>query len=125
MTARPSRRSWIRRADSKKDSDFISSEAHTATFDNNGTLWCEKPLPIQADFLFRRLAALVEQDSSLAGRQPWKAVAEKDYGWLGGVMTKHYQSGFLSFYDRGALPWQKKRVRKKRRPREAFLMTQA
>jgi len=28
--------------------------------------------------------------SSLASRQPWKAAVEKDYGWLNGVLVKHY-----------------------------------
>jgi hypothetical protein len=48
--------------------DFIPPAARIAVFDNNGTLWCEKPLPIQADFLFRRLAVMAEQDSSLRVR---------------------------------------------------------
>ena len=35
--------------------DFVPPADRVATFDNDGTLWTEKPLPIQADFLFRRL----------------------------------------------------------------------
>ena len=62
-----------------------------AVFDNDGTLWCEKPMPIQADFLFRRLADMAEADPSLRDRQPWKAVVEKDFDWLGGALAKHYQ----------------------------------
>src|SRR5262249_28373195 len=53
--------------------------------------WCEKPLPVQADFLVRRLAAMVEQDPALRERQPWKAAAARDYAWLGAVITKHYR----------------------------------
>jgi len=41
--------------------------------------------------LFRRLAVMAEQDKTLRARQPWKAVVEKDYDWLGGAITKHYQ----------------------------------
>jgi phosphoserine phosphatase len=41
--------------------------------------------------LFRRLAMMVEEDPALRSRQPWKAVVEKDYAWLSGVITKHYQ----------------------------------
>jgi hypothetical protein len=29
-----------------------------ATFDNDGTLWCEKPMPIQLDFILRRLVEM-------------------------------------------------------------------
>jgi phosphoserine phosphatase len=68
----------------------LPEEERVAVFDNDGTLWCEQPLPIQADFLFGRLAEMAEADPSLAARMPWKAVVEKDYAWLGGVLTKHY-----------------------------------
>jgi phosphoglycolate phosphatase-like HAD superfamily hydrolase len=62
-----------------------------AVFDNDGTLWTEKPLPIQAGFLLRRLAEQAAADPSLVDRQPWKAAAERDEGWLDGAITKHYQ----------------------------------
>jgi phosphoglycolate phosphatase-like HAD superfamily hydrolase len=62
-----------------------------AVFDNDGTLWCEKPLPIQADFLFRRLAEQAAADPSLVDRQPWKAVVEKDHAWLSAAMSEHYE----------------------------------
>jgi phosphoglycolate phosphatase-like HAD superfamily hydrolase len=59
-------------------------------FDNDGTLWCEKPLPIQADFILRRLSEMAEADPQLRDRQPWKAAYERDYGWLGAVLAEHY-----------------------------------
>ncbi len=69
---------------------YVPPKGRVAVFDNDGTLWCEKPLPIQADFLLRRLAELAERDPSLRERQPWKAALERDYAWLGGVITEHY-----------------------------------
>jgi phosphoglycolate phosphatase-like HAD superfamily hydrolase len=62
-----------------------------AVFDNDGTLWAEKPMPVQADFLFRRLGEQAKADPSLVDRQPWKAVAERDHAWLGAAMTEHYE----------------------------------
>ena len=59
-------------------------------FDNDGTLWCEKPMPIELGFILMRLAAMAEADASLRERQPWKAAYEQDYGWLGEAITKHY-----------------------------------
>jgi hypothetical protein len=73
------------------DPDFLPAAERVAAFDNDGTLWCEKPLPIQADFLFRRLGEMAAADSSLVSRQPWKAVVEKEYDWLSGAITKHYE----------------------------------
>jgi phosphoglycolate phosphatase-like HAD superfamily hydrolase len=69
----------------------IPPEERIAVFDNDGTLWCEKPLPIQADFLLRRLGVMAERDLALRDKQPWKAAYEKDYAWLSNVITKHYQ----------------------------------
>jgi hypothetical protein len=45
-------------------------------------LGCEKPLPIQLDFILRRLAEMANADATLRGRQPWKAAYDRDYGWL-------------------------------------------
>lgn len=61
-----------------------------AVFDNDGTLWCEKPMPIQADFIVRRLAGLARADPGLRDQQPWKAAYERDYGWFGKVFAEHY-----------------------------------
>ena len=60
-------------------------------FDNDGTLWCEKPMPIELGFILKRLAEMVEADASLGQKQPWKAAHERDHAWLGEVITKHYE----------------------------------
>ncbi len=54
----------------------VEPEARIAVFDNDGTLWCEKPMYIQLDFLVRRFAEQVAADPSLRERQPYKAVYE-------------------------------------------------
>ena len=46
-------------------------EERVAVFDNDGTLWCEKPMPIQLDFILRRLAEMAEAQPELRERQPW------------------------------------------------------
>ena len=68
----------------------VPVEERIATFDNDGTLWCEKPMPIQADFILRRLYEMAEADPGLRDRQPWKAAHERDYAWLGAVIDDHY-----------------------------------
>ena len=47
-------------------------------------------MPIQFDFILRRLSEMARADSGLRGRQPWKAAYERDYGWFGTVITEHY-----------------------------------
>src|SRR3954466_4225875 len=61
---------------------FVAPEARIATFDNDGTLWCEKPTYVQADFILRRWAEMVRDDPANAAEQPFKAVAEGDRAWL-------------------------------------------
>jgi len=71
--------------------DYVPPESRVAVFDNDGTLWCEKPLPIQADFLLRHIGEQAERDPSLRDKQPWKAVWERDHKWLSDVIIKHYR----------------------------------
>jgi phosphoglycolate phosphatase-like HAD superfamily hydrolase len=71
--------------------DYVPPAERIAVFDNDGTLWCEKPMYIQLDYLLRRLAAQAEGDPSLRSKQPWQAAWEKDFAWLGAAVTKHYQ----------------------------------
>jgi len=71
--------------------EFVPPSARIAVFDNDGTLWCEKPMYIQFDLILRKLAAQAEGDPSLRSKQPWQAAWEKDFDWLGGAIAKHYQ----------------------------------
>lgn len=71
--------------------DYVAPEARVAVFDNDGTLWCEKPAYIQLDFLIRRFAEQAAADPALRDRQPYRAAADGDLGWFGEAVTKHYQ----------------------------------
>lgn len=68
----------------------VPPEQRVAVFDNDGTLWCEKPAYIQLDFLVRRLAEQAAADPALKDKQPYKAAAEGDLAWFGDAVTKHY-----------------------------------
>ena len=69
-------------------SGFVAAADRIATFDNDGTLWVEQPLPPQFDFVFRTWVEEVRQDPSLAGQQPYKAIIEKDMAFLGRVAVQ-------------------------------------
>ena len=57
----------------------VPVEERIATFDNDGTLWCEKPMPIQLDFILRRLVGDGRgAGPDLRARQPWQAAYERD-----------------------------------------------
>jgi phosphoglycolate phosphatase-like HAD superfamily hydrolase len=90
-------------------SDGVPVEERIAVFDNDGTLWCEKPMPIQLDFILRRFVAMAEAREELRDRQPWKAAYERDHDWFAQLMTEHYAGndsnvrtlagGILAAYD--------------------------
>lgn len=68
---------FIRQATTPGDG-YLEPVDRIATFDNDGTLWIEQPLPVQLDFIFRALAAAAKRDSALAAKQPYKAILGQD-----------------------------------------------
>ena len=81
---------YVDDASSEGSAGWVPAEDRVAVFDNDGTLWCEKPMPIQLDFILRRLVEMADADPALREKQPWKAAHEHDYGWLAQVMADHY-----------------------------------
>jgi phosphoglycolate phosphatase-like HAD superfamily hydrolase len=71
-------------------SGFVPVPERIATFDADGTLWCEKPVQIQIAWLLQRLAEMAEKDASLRTEQPFQAAYQKDDKWFSDVVTKHY-----------------------------------
>jgi phosphoserine phosphatase len=82
---------FVERVTREEGRDYLPPSERIAVFDNDGTLWCEKPMPIELGFVLERLAEMAEMDPALRHRQPWKAARERDHAWLGGAMTRHYE----------------------------------
>jgi phosphoserine phosphatase len=61
---------------------YVMPADRVATFDNDGTLWCEQPLPPQFDFVLRRWAATAAADPSKRYVEPYRAAIERDADWL-------------------------------------------
>jgi len=58
--------------------DFVPPAERIATFDNDGTLWCEHPTYVQGFFVFARVRALVAKSPSLGEKPAFKAIVEND-----------------------------------------------
>lgn len=96
----PTLPSWKDTATRRTIIDFVESvttgpnavpvEERIAVFDNDGTLWSEKPVIVQLDYIIGQWKHTLQADPSLAERQPYKAVAEDDLGWIGAAVEKHY-----------------------------------
>lgn len=63
--------------------NYVPPEDRIATFDNDGTLWAEKPTYVQVLFLFQRIREMAKDHPEWKQTQPYKAVLEKDYATLG------------------------------------------
>jgi phosphoserine phosphatase len=62
--------------------DFVPVPQRIATFDNDGTLWCEQPMYVQLAFALDRVRALSDQHPEWTDTQPFKAVLENDMAAL-------------------------------------------
>jgi hypothetical protein len=82
---------FVARVTEEGRSDYVAPPARVAVFDNDGTLWTEKPLVIQLDFTIRRFRELAENDPALRTQQPYQAAYESDLQWMGAAMVKHYR----------------------------------
>jgi hypothetical protein len=69
---------FVTRVTTEGTADFVPVEERIATFDNDGTLWVEKPLPTEVYFVLARVRELVARDPGLGERQPFKAAVEGD-----------------------------------------------
>jgi hypothetical protein len=57
---------------------YVPPSQRIATFDNDGTLWCERPFLVQLYFLLDRVKAIAAENPTLANQQPFKAILEND-----------------------------------------------
>ncbi|UCE42195.1 MAG: haloacid dehalogenase-like hydrolase [Candidatus Aminicenantes bacterium] len=57
---------------------FVSPHDRIAVFDNDGTLWAEKPAYFQLLFALERVKALAPENPGWKTKQPFKAVLEGD-----------------------------------------------
>jgi len=58
--------------------DFVPPEERIATFDNDGTLWCEQPMYFQLLFALDRVKALAPQHPEWKTKQPFASLLKGD-----------------------------------------------
>src|SRR5216110_2334961 len=58
--------------------DFVPPEERIATFDNDGTLWCEQPMYFQLMFAFDRVKALAPQHPEWKTKEPFASLLKGD-----------------------------------------------
>jgi phosphoglycolate phosphatase-like HAD superfamily hydrolase len=74
--------SFVTAVTDKSGADYVPPAERIATFDNDGTLWSEKPVYFQLLFAIDRIKALAPQHPEWKTQQPFKAVLEDDHDAL-------------------------------------------
>jgi phosphoserine phosphatase len=70
-----------------------------ATFDNDGTLWCEKPAYIQLFFAIQRLAEMAEADPAFLDKPAFKAAAMGDMGYFASLYPGNIPALMEAVFD--------------------------
>jgi len=58
--------------------DFVPVAERVATFDNDGTVWCEQPMPVQLYFALDRVKALAPQHPEWKTKEPFASLLKGD-----------------------------------------------
>jgi hypothetical protein len=69
--------------------DYVAPEQRIATFDNDGTLWSERPYPFQVAFALDRVKAMAPLHPEWREQEPFKSVLAGD---LKGVLAGGYHA---------------------------------
>ncbi len=69
---------FVARVTDEGSPDFLPAPERVAVFDNDGTLWCEQPMYVQAAFLRDRVRAMAPDHPEWSTQQPFKALLEGD-----------------------------------------------
>src|SRR5271170_2764456 len=69
---------FVARVTHEGDPDYVAPEKRIATFDNDGTLWSERPFPFQLFFALDQVKAMAPQYPEWQDKQPFKSVLAGD-----------------------------------------------
>ncbi|MGD9236571.1 MAG: HAD family hydrolase, partial [Desulfobacterales bacterium] len=69
---------FVKRVTADGSADFVPAAERIAVFDNDGTLWVEKPMYVQLAFALDRVKALAPNHPEWKDKQPFKAALEGD-----------------------------------------------
>jgi phosphoglycolate phosphatase-like HAD superfamily hydrolase len=68
----------VERVTKEGSPDFVPPEERIATFDNDGTLWCEQPMYFQLLFALDRVKALAPQHPEWKTKEPFASLLKGD-----------------------------------------------
>jgi phosphoserine phosphatase len=69
---------FVARVTKEGSADFVPPAERIAVFDNDGTLWCEQPMPVQLYFVVDRVKTLAPQHPEWKDREPFASLLKGD-----------------------------------------------
>jgi phosphoserine phosphatase len=69
---------FVERVTKPGSPDFVPVPERIATFDNDGTLWCEQPVPVQLYFSLDRVKALAPKHPEWTTKEPFASLLKGD-----------------------------------------------
>ena len=110
---------YVKTVSDSTSPDFVPTAHRIATFDNDGTLWAERPY-VQELFAYYQVKEIVKRDPSLAQTQPFKAVLESDKAFFAkggekallqlvavthsGMTQDEFENSVKSFFETATYP---------------------
>jgi hypothetical protein len=79
-TAKHSILGFVEKVTEEGSPSYVPPPERIATFDNDGTLWCEQPAPVQAYFALDRVKALASQHPEWKAKEPFASLLKGDLG---------------------------------------------
>jgi phosphoglycolate phosphatase-like HAD superfamily hydrolase len=80
---------FVARVTETGGTDYVAPRERIATFDNDGTLWSERPYPFQVAFALDRVKAMAPQHPEWRDKEPFKSVLAGD---LKGMLAGGYHA---------------------------------
>ena len=69
---------FVKRVTTPGSKEFVRVPERIAVFDNDGTLWCEQPVPVQFYFVADRVKALAPQHPEWKSKEPFASLLRRD-----------------------------------------------
>jgi hypothetical protein len=79
---------FVQKVTNEDANDYVPPHRRIATFDNDGTLWCEKPMYFQMIFAFDRIKASAKDHPDWKEKEPFKFVLSGEFEKFGATGQK-------------------------------------
>jgi len=72
---------FVNKVTKENSPNYVQPKERIATFDNDGTLWCEQPVP-QLEFVSYQIKKMAKSHPEWNDKQPYKSILEGDKNYL-------------------------------------------